>query len=321
MNKRWMELALGLGLTVLPAISVLADAPIVQGHEPQSVTDNNLVTPAPQAAPADTTTTTQTPDQALVTADDTTSADNVPPAATGNNPLAMASQIATLQQQVMDLRGQLEVQQHTIAQLQSQQQQQYQDILTRVSQASGGKISAAPNSAVVSTATPATVAATPATTPVATAPVAAAVTPVATPAAPATAANTASPQDEQLYQQAYSQLVAKQYSQASVSLQTYLQQYPTGQNAANAHYWLGELALIQGNPTAALSQFNVVIAQFAQAPKAADSMLKIGMIYYDQAQWQKAKTQFASVANKYPGTPSAQLAEQQLQQMQKQGQG
>jgi tol-pal system protein YbgF len=308
MNKRWLELALGLGLTVLPAASILADAPIVQGHEPQSVTDNSLVTPAPQAAaPAEPAAVTQTPDQALVTADDSATS-NTPPAATGNSPLAMASQIAALQQQVMDLRGQLEVQQHTITQLQSQQQQQYQDILARVSQASGGKISATPNPAVATA--PATVTSTPAT-------------PAATQAVPATApvAATDNPQEEQLYQQAYSQLVAKQYSQASVSLQTYLQQYPTGQNAANAHYWLGELALIQGNPTAALSQFNLVVAQFAQAPKAADSMLKIGMIYYDQAQWQKAKSQFTSVVNKYPGTPSAQLAQQQLQQMQKQGQG
>lgn len=304
MKNRSIKTAVGMGLLMLPMMAALADAPIVQGHNIQPGTANSVATNSSVATPVDASATTQAPNQALVTGID---AD--PSAVTSNNPLDIGNQITTLQQEVQDLRGQLEVQGHTISQLQSQLNQ-LTGTTTKTPVAATMQATtapAAPAGNTVQTVSPVTPVQPTATV---------------TPAAPATVATPSSANgksEAQLYQQAYDLMAAKQYTQATVGLQTYLQQYPTGQYAANAHYWLGELGLIAGNTQQAQSQFNIVIAQFGQSPKAADSMLKLGMIYYEQANWKAAKVQFNTIVQQYPNTTTAQMAQQQLQQIQQSG--
>ncbi len=305
--------SLWIALLCLQPSLALADAPVVNGHPVASVSSSNgIVMSGSQApAPASINTpmvasdTTQTPDQALVTADDVS---DTPSMMTDVNKRDPASQIILLQQQIQELRGQLEEQGHAIAQLQAQQNV------------------AAPNTAVVApTVTSSAVTSNAATsaspaamaeTPTAASATAAA---VATTTAVASANTNTNASEEQMYQDAYKLVAAKQYSKATVALQTYLQQYPNGQYAATSHYWLGELALIEGNLPQAQNQFNTVVTQFPQSPKAADSMLKIGMIYYNQSQWKQARAQFTALNSKFPNSASAQLAQQQLKQMQRQG--
>jgi tol-pal system protein YbgF len=330
MQNRSIKQPLITGILMLPMMAALADAPIVQGHPAQPVINNpapvtapaamgsapptTVSAPSTSAEPLNASTNTQSPDQALVTGVDSDTSAN--PGST----LDISNQITMLQQQVQDLRGQLEVQGHVIAQLQAQ-----------VAQLSGGKMTQAIATTPAPTSTPAPTQSVtqPATTPAAstqsssanTVPTPAANTP-AQPAANNAPAGTPASNNQtelQLYQNAYNLMAAKQYSQATVALQTYLQQYPNGQYAANSHYWLGELALIGGNTTQAQNQFNIVINQFSQSPKAADSMLKLGMIFYEQQQWQQAKAQFNAVIKQYPNTTTAQLAQQQLQQIQQSG--
>lgn len=294
-SRLWM----GLGLLLLPTMVALADAPVVNGHPVASMSSSNgIVMGGSQApAPASVNTpivasdTTQTPDQALVTADDVSDTTPSTVDVTKRDP---ASQIILLQQQIQELRGQLEEQGHAIAQLQAQQ-----------------NVAAPSAAAVAPTVTSSAVTSNAATSAAPAAPATAATTPVAS------ANNNAS--EEQMYQDAYKLVAAKQYSKATVALQTYLQQYPNGQYAATSHYWLGELALIEGNLPQAQNQFNTVVTQFPQSPKAADSMLKIGMIYYNQSQWKQARAQFTALNSKFPNSTSAQLAQQQLKQMQRQG--
>jgi tol-pal system protein YbgF len=294
----------------------LADAPVIQGHSVAAGADGGISMGGSQvmAMPANASVLTQSPEQALVTGEES---DNVQPQLSANKRDA-ASQIIELQQQIQDLRGQLEVQAHTIAQLQSQQTQQYQAIDSRLSQLGAAKL---PPVAVVSA--PATaVASDPSAIPQQEVAVATNVS-ATTVAAESTIATsqTANQEnnEEQMYQEAYHLVATKQYGKATVALQTYLQQYPNGQYAATSHYWLGELALIAGNLPQAKSQFNTVITQFPQSPKAADSMLKLGMIYYNQSQWKQARAQFVAVSTKFPDSASAQVAQQQLKQLQRQG--
>lgn len=298
-------MAATIAILAMPVGVSLADAPIVQGHLPSGSSTSATATSVP--APLNASATTQTPDQALVTGDSDT--------AVSANPLDMGNQIAMLQQQVQELRGQLEVQAHTIAQLQSE-----------ISQLSGGKFPAITNSsapAVAPVAAPQAVnpAAVTASSVASADPSFAAATPEnsVAPAASATATSIPAPTETQLYQKAYDLMVAKQYTEASVQLQTYLQSYPNGQYAAESHYSLGEMALISGNLSQAQAQFNVVINQFAQSPKVPDAMLKVGMIFSSQSKWKQASSEFNLVIREYPGTPSAQMAQQQLEEIQKSG--
>lgn len=294
---KFSSLSLLLGLLTTPAM-LLADAPVIQGHAMATPVDSGIPMGGQQIAtmPANAALVTQSPEQALVTADEPD--DVVTPAAVAKRD--PASQIILLQQQLQELRGQLEVQAHTIAQLQAQQTQQYQAIDNRLGQLGAAKLPpvvAASSAVVASTVVAANAAAS------------------ATPAA--TDTNNAA--EENLYQEASQLVVDKQYAKATVAFQTYLQQYPNGQYAATSHYRLGELALIGGNLPQAENQFTTVVTQFPQSPKAADSMLKIGMIYYNQSQWRKAREEFTALNAKFPNTGAARLAEQQLKHMQRQG--
>ncbi len=94
-----------------------------------------------------------------------------------------------------------------------------------------------------------------------------------------------------------------------------LQKYPSGQFAANAHYWLGELYSLLGKDDSSAAEFAVVVNQYPDSPKVSDAQLKLGMIYAGQFKWQEAKAAFKKVINRYPGTSSARLATEQLKQI------
>jgi tol-pal system protein YbgF len=128
-----------------------------------------------------------------------------------------------------------------------------------------------------------------------------------------------SAEEQQTYQTAYNLIKAKKYSEATVTLQKMLQKYPSGQFAANAHYWLGELYGLMGKNDEAVTEFTAVVKNYPDSPKMADSQLKLGLIYAAQLKWVDAKASFKKVINKYPGTGSAHLAAEQLKQIKQAG--
>jgi tol-pal system protein YbgF len=98
-----------------------------------------------------------------------------------------------------------------------------------------------------------------------------------------------------------------------------LQKYPSGQFAANAHYWLGELYGLMGKNDQSISEFGNVVKNYPDSPKIADAQLKLGLIYAAQLKWPDARTSFKKVINHYPGTASAHLASEQLKQIKQAG--
>ena len=122
-------------------------------------------------------------------------------------------------------------------------------------------------------------------------------------------------EEQQIYQTAYNLIKAKKYNDAADTLQKMLQKYPTGQFAANAHYWLGELYSLMNKNDQSLAEFNNVVKNYPDSPKIADAQLKLGLINAAQQKWSEAKTAFKKVINRYPGTASAHLAAEQLKQL------
>lgn len=125
--------------------------------------------------------------------------------------------------------------------------------------------------------------------------------------------------EQQAYDEAYRLLLAKQYENAEQGMKTYLQQYPQGTYAGNAHYWLGELYLTSANNTAALTEFQTVALHFGATPKAPDAMLKIAFLYYNEHQYAKSARELQDLIAAYPNTPTAALAQKHLNDMKKQG--
>jgi tol-pal system protein YbgF len=262
-----------------------------------------------------------------------------------NNTLTsdLPTKMNDMQTEVQSLRGQVEDLTHQIQQLQAQQKTMYSDLDKRV----GGHPSAAAASADNDTSAADTVSPPPApadtTTPAKPKKVKAKpVTPVVADAADAAAAADATPaadpvaaaadaaavktdnqpnvaEEQQIYQTAYSLIKAKKYNDAATTLQKMLRKYPSGQFAANAHYWLGELYGLMGKNDQAVMEFNNVVKNYPDSPKLADAQLKLGLLFAAQFKWPDAKSSFKKVINHYPGTSSAHLAAEQLKQIKQAG--
>ena len=54
--------------------------------------------------------------------------------------------------------------------------------------------------------------------------------------------------EAEAYRAAYALVQGRQFEQAIPAFKQFLQRYPDGQYAANAHYWLGELYLVVDPP-------------------------------------------------------------------------
>lgn len=119
----------------------------------------------------------------------------------------------------------------------------------------------------------------------------------------------------QIYQTALNALNKKQYSSAQTEFKQYLQQYPQGQFAVNAYYWLGEIYLLDNHLDLAATQFSTLIAKYPSSTEASDAKLKLATIHLQQGQTDIARQEFESVQKSYPDSTAAHLATIQLQQM------
>jgi tol-pal system protein YbgF len=227
----------------------------------------------------------------------------------------LTAKLSAMQNDVQSMRGQIEDLTHQVQELQNQQKKMYSDLDKRVSKT-------LPSSSIPSPSADETLndnhtgamAALPADT----------VRPKAKTKsktiASAVANNVSMAQpneaeEQQIYQNAYNLIKTKKYNEAALTLQKMLQKYPSGQFAANAHYWLGELYGLMGKNDQAVTEFGAVVKNYPDSPKIADAHLKLGLIYAAQFKWSDAKNSFKTVVTQFPGTSFAHLAAEQLKQI------
>ena len=281
------------------------------------------------------------------------------------NSLSSLRQVETLQQEISELRGLIETQEHEIQQLKKSQQSFYVDLDKRLNQfqqtqnaqpaskdkslkaASGGSptLTAATNTAKAgaSATAPAILEAKPDIKPSkslaleTSSPSAdgksstksTTTNPVNGPqelitGIPKTnAAKKQSTGEKEAFETAYNLVRSKQYSEAIASLQNFLTRFPKGEYAGNAHYWLGEVYMVQwqGNKTNtilldnAAEAFSAITDQFPQHPKVTDALLKLGLIESDKGNTELARQYFIEVRDRFPGSAAARIAESRLQQL------
>jgi tol-pal system protein YbgF len=212
----------------------------------------------------------------------------------------MPQEISDLQNQVQQLRGQLQVQSHDLKLLNSQQRSFYQDVDSQITQlknlvSNGGSV----DNPSVAPAKPKKTkpASTRSSTPKAKAPV------------------SVSSTDTSAYQAAFELVAKKQFNAAIGAFNAYLNQYSNGRYVANAHYWLGEIYAQQKKVGKAELEFTTVVTQYPKSNKVADSRLKIAMIHASAGKIAEARQEFQAVEKSYPGSTAAQLAGIQLQQL------
>lgn len=128
-----------------------------------------------------------------------------------------------------------------------------------------------------------------------------------------------SPDEQAAYQQAFSQLKEGRYDQAIAGFRAFLTRYPQGVNADNAQYWLGEAYYVKRSFKEAEQAFRTLLDSYPNTAKRPDATLKIGFIHYELGRWAEARKTLNEVKSVYPGSSAAQLADVRLQKMAKEG--
>jgi len=76
---------------------------------------------------------------------------------------------------------------------------------------------------------------------------------------------------------------------AATALQVHLDKYPASPYTANAHYWLGEIYLLQRKDELARQSFTTIVEQHPNHQKVMDSNFKLGKIYFQLGQTKRAR--------------------------------
>ena len=243
----------------------------------------------------------------------------------------LLDKIQGMQQDIQELRGQLEMQSHDLKVLKDQQLAYYKDLDTRLGQSA---VNEAHRSPTTQGSTAPTASTELSLNPVQPQLKTTLITPTAnnTPVAPATATPSATvqnqvvatpistnhnnPADEQIsYMAAYELVQNKQFDAAINSMRAFITQYPNGGYTANAQYWLGELYMVKKNYPEAMQHFDIVLNQFPSSSKAAASLLKVGYALAASGKSAEAKQKLNQVIKSYPDTPTAQLAVAKLKSL------
>lgn len=242
------------------------------------------------------------------------------------------ARVEQLQSEVQQLRGLVEEQAQTIKDLERKQTNMYSDLDGRVQALSAPVPTASTAASATATNTPvpaadratvepAVVANTP--VPAASAPQVAntaAPTPAKaesksqSPVAPTPTAATANGNEKERYQVAYDTLRNGHNAQAVQLFESLIADYPAGEYADNAQYWLGEAYKINRDVDKARAAFTKVVSQYPTSSKVPDALLKLGYIEADQQNVAKARDYLTRVTTSYPNTTAAHLAAKRLTQ-------
>ena len=246
------------------------------------------------------------------------------PAPADNALYDILSRVEQLQLEVQQLRGVVEEQSQTIADLERKQRNMYSDLDGRVQ----ALTPATGQTAVAQT--PAPVVNAPAAVPtpmvvptvtgnvqqpaVATPPIAAVAAPavVATPPAPSLPIQQAKVPEKERFQLAYDALRNGRNDQAIKLFESQLSDYPVGELADTSQYWLGEAYKMNRDFDKSRVSFNKLVNQYPNSAKVPDALFKLGEIEFDAHNYPKAREYLSRVASTYPASTAAHLAAKKL---------
>ena len=104
-------------------------------------------------------------------------------------------------------------------------------------------------------------------------------------------------EEKEYYDNAYANLKSGNIDKAISGFNSHDIKYPNGTYAANAHYWLGEIYLLQSQLSLAHESFLTVHQDYPKHLKYLDATFKLGQVYFMQGDKVKAKKIINSIAD------------------------
>ena len=122
--------------------------------------------------------------------------------------------------------------------------------------------------------------------------------------------------EQQDYQDAFNLLKGGRYHDAAKAFRAFLANYPGGEFVDNARYWLGETYYVNRQFEAAMQEFQVLIENFPQSPKFTHAMLKVGYIHHELGRPEQAEQALLELVERHPDSTAAGLARKRLKRLQ-----
>ena len=194
--------------------------------------------------------------------------------------------LQVLQQEVQELRGQVEEQQHRIERLTRQQQQQYLDLDQRLLALRGQGQGQAPAATAPGSRGASTAAAS-------------------RPTPPATGS---APPERQAYAAAFNLMQETKFEESVAAFNRLIEDYPNGQYTPNAFYWLGELHLAMDEVETARQSFVQVLTLYPEHGKVPDALYKLGVVHHRLNDNERALQYLNRVIAEHPDSTAAGLA-------------
>jgi tol-pal system protein YbgF len=115
-----------------------------------------------------------------------------------------------------------------------------------------------------------------------------------------------------LYSNGVRDLNSGHYDLAHQEFSDYLKNFPDGPFAANAQFYLGEIAYAQGHYESAISAYDKVIVNYPRSSNVAPSMLEKGRALIQTHKTASAAREFRELMRKFPGSDEARKAQSAL---------
>lgn len=134
-------------------------------------------------------------------------------------------------------------------------------------------------------------------------------------AAIAAGARSETPESEAAYREAFGLLKAGQYQQSITGFSHYLAQYPNGQYADNAQFWLGEAYYVLHKYEPAIAHYQKLVSNYPDSQKQAHARLKIAYSFDELGRSDQAVQMLIQLKQNYPDSSAARLADERLQRI------
>ena len=209
----------------------------------------------------------------------------------------LLQQVERLQQEVQELRGEIEVQAHELSQLKLRQRELYLDIDRRMSNLETSRPAATTDSGTATAGGDGgseTAAETGGTV----------------------TADVDPGEEREAYQSAFDLLKSGRYEDAAKEFTGFLAAYPTGEYTDKAQYWLGEAYYVTRAFEPALEEFHKLVQTHPDSAKVSHALLKIGYIQDELGDKEAAVKSLNELIERFPSTTAARLATERLHQIQ-----
>ena len=202
--------------------------------------------------------------------------------------MLLMQQLQQYEQEMGNLRGQVEELRHQVEQMRQAERERYLDLDTRINALAESTLPG-PDSEPEQ--------------------------------APAPAVEADPEQDRAAYMAARDKLLASDFAGATKAFETYLEEFPQGQFRAFAHFWLGEAYRSQGSPgrEAAAGHFQAVVDKYPDSSKVPSALYKIAVLQAEAGDKARAKVTLNKILLQHPKAHEAKLAKSMLEQLEGKG--